>query len=138
MHVSNLIKLFVCICLACVFTVSTPYVSAADITSDGDTDDTPNVARDAVIIVNGQKMTGPNSMAQRRGARWLLPVLGLARALGDIAAISTATRTISVRRQTGASAEFDANLGVVRENGSMILTVSNVAEIVFPPNADEI
>src|SRR5207245_876514 len=101
-------------------------------------DDTPNVARDAVIIVNGQKMTGPNSMAQRRGARWLLPVLGLARALGDIAAISSATRTISVRRQTGASAEFDANLGAVRENGSMILTVSNAAEIVFPPNPDEI
>src|SRR5439155_1040927 len=38
----------------------------------------------------------------------------------------------------GASAEFDANLGVVRENGSMILTVSNVGEIVFPPNPDEI
>jgi hypothetical protein len=95
-------------------------------------------AQFALITVNGRPLTGPNSAARRHDGRILVPVVSVVRALGDEVAIDAAARSVSIRRQTGATSDFDARLGHVRENGSLILTVSNLGEIVFPPNPDEV
>lgn len=91
----------------------------------------------SLITVNGRLLSGPNSNAHRRDGRILIPVSSVARALGDRALIDPAARSVSVARQTGLTSDFDARLGHVRENGSLILTVSNTGEIVFSPNPDE-
>ena len=89
----------------------------------------------AAVIVNGRTLTGPNSSAQRIDGRILVPVVSIARSLGDTVGIDPAARSVSVRRQTGTNADFDVRLGQVRENGSLVLSVSNTGEIVFSPNA---
>ena len=89
------------------------------------------------IIVNGRTLTGPNSSAHRRDGLIFVPVSAVARSLGDDVKIDALRRTVTVRRQSGISAEFDARVGHIRENGSAILTISNAGEIVFPPNAEE-
>lgn len=89
------------------------------------------------IIVNGRTLTGPNSSAQRRGGRIFIPLAIVARSLGDAISIDASARIISVRRQTGTVAELNARLGQVRENGSLVLAVSNAGDIVFSPNVDE-
>jgi hypothetical protein len=94
--------------------------------------------RFALITVNGRPLTGPNSAAHRRDGRIMVPVISVVRALGDEAVIDAAARSVSVRRQTGSTSDFDARLGHVRENGSLILTVSNTGQIVFSPNPDEV
>jgi hypothetical protein len=90
------------------------------------------------IIVNDRTLTGPASTAQQRGGRIFLPVTSIARALGDTIKVDAATRMVEAHRQTGVRADFNAELGQVRENGSVILAVSNAADIIFPPNADEL
>lgn len=91
------------------------------------------------IIVNDRTLTGPvSSTAQQRGGRIFLPVVSIARSLGDTIKTDAATRTVEVHRQTGVVADFNAELRQVRENGSVILGVSNTADILFPPNADEL
>ena len=90
----------------------------------------------AAIIVNGRKLTGPDSQARRRNGLLMIPVTGVARALGDVVNIDAATRTVSVRRSTGMVADFDARTGVVRENGLDVLLVSNAGKIIFSPSAD--
>lgn len=90
------------------------------------------------IIVAERTLTGPQSFQQRRGGRIFLPVVAIARALGDAIKVDPAKRTIEVRRQTGIVAAFDAQLNQVSENGSLILSVSNAADILFPPNTDEL
>lgn len=92
----------------------------------------------ASITVNGRSLTGPNSAAQRRDGRTLIPTVRIARALGDEVAVDPAARLITVRRQTGLTADLDTRLGQVRENGSLVLTVSNASEIVFSPNPDDL
>lgn len=89
------------------------------------------------IVVNGRTLTGPNSSAHRRDGRVFLPVSAVAHSLGGEISIDIAARTVTVRRQSGIIAVFDARVGHVRENGSAILTVSSAGEIIFPPNADE-
>lgn len=91
-----------------------------------------------LVIVNGRTLTGPNSTAQSRGGRILIPVASVARALGDTLNINAAKRTVAINRQTGAVAVFDASLGQIRENGSVVLSISNSGEIAFPVNADEL
>ena len=91
----------------------------------------------ASIVVNGRTLTGPNSSAQRRDGRILIPIMAIARALGDAVNIDATARVINVRRQTGVSSDFDARLGQVRENGSSVLTISNAGAIIFTPNAAE-
>lgn len=91
----------------------------------------------AAVTVNGRTLSGPNSSAQRLNGRILVPVAAIARALGDVINMSAALRTVSVRRSTGVVAEIDAREGQVRENGSVVLAISNAGEINFPPNADE-
>lgn len=90
------------------------------------------------IIVAGRTLTGPQSFPQQRGGRMFLPLASIARALGDVIKVEQARRTVNVRRQTGVVAEFNAQLNQVSENGSLILSVSNTADIIFPPNTDEL
>ena len=85
----------------------------------------------SLITVNGRLLSGPNSNAHRRDGRILIPVSSVARALGDRAVIDPAARSVSVVRQTGLTSDFDARLGHVRENGSLILTVSNTGRSFF-------
>ncbi len=96
------------------------------------------VPSDATIIVNGRALTGPLSFPQQRGDRSFLPLASIARALGDKVSLNMQSRTVEVRRQTGVVADFNAQLNQVRENGSVILAVANTADIVFPPNPDEL
>jgi hypothetical protein len=91
-----------------------------------------------VILVNGRALAGPNSSAQLRGGRLFLPVATIAHALGDTLSSDATSRSVMVRRQTGTSAEFNAQLNQVRESGSVVLTVSGSDDLVFPPLAEEL
>jgi hypothetical protein len=88
------------------------------------------------ISVEGTALTGPFSLPQRRGERLLLPVVQIARALGDAVQTDAAARAVRVQRQTGVKADFDAALGVVRENGATVLVLSGTSDIDFPPQAE--
>jgi hypothetical protein len=107
-------------------------------TLPGGSDPSENEAKRFVaIVVNGRTLIGPNSSAQQIGGRLLIPVANVAASLGDVITIDPGARSVTVRRQTGVMADFDARLGQVRENGARILSVSTGAEIVFTgdPNA---
>jgi len=91
-----------------------------------------------VIIVNGRTLAGPNSSAQQRGGRLVLPIASIARALGDVIQSDATSRVVTVRRQGGVAAEFSAQLNQVRENGSVTLAISATADIVFPPDVQEL
>jgi len=86
-----------------------------------------------VIIVNERALVGPNSAAQLRGGRLLLPIATITEALGDTLSADSTLRVVTVRRQNGTIAVFNAPLNEVRENGAVILTVSGTADLVFPP-----
>ena len=86
-----------------------------------------------IIIVNERTLVGPNSSVQVRGGRLFLPVAAIAQALGDTFSSDAALRIVTVRRQTGSTAIFNASLNEVRENGAVILTVSGTADLIFPP-----
>lgn len=98
--------------------------------------DVPDANQLAAIIVNGRKLTGPNSQARRRDGVLLIPITSVANSLGDAVSVDTATRTISVRRQTGMVSDFDGRRGIVRENGLDVLLVSNAGKIIFSPSGD--
>lgn len=91
----------------------------------------------SAVIVNGRPLTGPNSSAQTRSGRILIPVASLARALGDSLSVDTIGRIVSVRRQDTSNILFSAALGQVLENGVVILSISNAAEITFTGNVEE-
>jgi len=92
----------------------------------------------SVIIVNGRTLTGPNSSAQQRGGRLFLPVATIARVLGDVIQSDATLRVVTVRHQNGVVADFNAQLNQVRENGSVSLAVSGTADIVFPPDTQQL
>ena len=92
----------------------------------------------SVIIVNERALVGPNTASQLRGGRLFLPVAAIAQALGDTLSFDPATRSVTVRRQNGTIAVFNAQLNEVRENGAVVLTVSGVADLIFPPTANEL
>jgi hypothetical protein len=98
----------------------------------------PGQVQFASIIIDGLTLTGPNSNAHRRDGRILVPVPSIARVLGYTVSIDTTARSVAVRRQNGSVADFDSRLGQVRENGSLVLTVSASGELVFSPFADEL
>ena len=104
---------------------------------DGDAQGT-SLPEGTVIIVNGRTLVGPNSSAQQRGGRLFLPVASIALALGDAIQSDATARVVTVRRQNGIVADFSAQLNQVRENGSATLTISSSADIVFPPDAQEL
>lgn len=112
---------------------ATERASTAEITDS--TEQKPQIQQ---ILVNGRALAGPNSSAQLRGGRLLLPVATIAQALGDTLTSDATSRLVIVRRQTGISAEFNAQLNQVRENGSLILTVSGTDDLLFPPITDEL
>ncbi|HEU4713172.1 MAG TPA: hypothetical protein VFS76_16490 [Pyrinomonadaceae bacterium] len=92
----------------------------------------------SVIIVNERALVGPNSAAQLRGGRLFLPIFTIAQALGDTLGSDAALRVVTVRRQSGTIAVFNAPLNEVRENGALILTVSGTADLIFPPSPNEL
>jgi hypothetical protein len=97
------------------------------------------VAQDkSVIIVNERALVGPNSAAQLRGGRLFLPVATIAQALGDTPSSDPQLRVVTIRRQNGTTAVFNAPLNEVRENGAVVLTISGTADLVFPPSANEL
>jgi hypothetical protein len=91
----------------------------------------------SVIIVNERSLVGPNSAAQLRGGRLFLPVATIAQALGDTVSSDSTQRVVTIRRQNGTTAVFNAPLNEVRENGAVVLTVSGTADLVFPPSPNE-
>jgi hypothetical protein len=92
----------------------------------------------SVIIVDERALAGPNSAAQLRGGRLFLPVATIANALGDTLSSDSTSRVVTIRRQNGTTAVFNAPLNEVRENGAVILTVSGTADLVFPPTPNEL
>src|ERR1041385_4775300 len=92
----------------------------------------------SVIIVNERALAGPNSAAQLRGGRLFLPVTTIAEALGDTLSSDSSQRVVTIRRQNGTTAVFNAPLNEVRENGAVILTISGTVDLVFPPTANEL
>jgi hypothetical protein len=95
-------------------------------------------AQPSLVSVSGRLLTGLHSLPQRRGGRVFLPVAAIARALGDQIDIDHAAQRVRVQRQTGIAAEFQSALGQVLENGSTVLRITTTADIVFPPNGDEL
>ena len=98
----------------------------------------PEPPRGTVIIVNERALVGPNSAAQQRGGRLYLPIATIAQALGDSLSSDPTLRVVTIRRQNGTTAVFNAPLNEVRENGAVILTVSGTADLVFPPTPNEL
>lgn len=99
---------------------------------------TTGAQESSVIIVNERALVGPNSAAQLRGGRLFLPVAAIAQALGDTLSSDSATRSVTVRRQNGTVAVFNAQLNEVRENGAVVLTVSGSADLIFTPAVSEL
>ncbi|MEK6321331.1 MAG: SdrD B-like domain-containing protein [Acidobacteriota bacterium] len=97
-----------------------------------------DLPKNATIVVADRPLTGSFSLPQQRGNRMFLPAIIVARALGDSVRVDAVARNLEVHRQTGIVASFDARLNQVRENGSIVLVVSDTADIVFPPNPDEL
>ena len=91
----------------------------------------------APVVVNGRELTGPNTLA-RTNPQIAVPVAAIARSLGDRISFDTASRSVTVVRQAGVTAAFDATLGQVLENGAVVLSVSNSREITFSPSSDEL
>ena len=92
----------------------------------------------SVIIVNERALVGPNTAVQLRGGRLFLPIAAIAQALGDTFNSDSTLRVVTIRRQNGTVAVFNAPLNEVRENGAVILTVSGTADLVFPPTPNEL
>ncbi len=141
MNGSFLFRITLFVCLACLFTLATPVLTDAKPGPGKKVPTNTTAAKKqgqfAAIIVNGRTLTGPNSNAVNRNGRVAVPVIAIARALGDTVSIDVSARRISVKRQTGETADLDARLGQVRENGSVMLAVSNAGELIFTPNADQ-
>ena len=92
----------------------------------------------SVIIVNERVLVGTNSVPQVRGGRLFLPIAIIAEALGDNFNSDSIQRMVTIRRQNGTVAVFNAPLNEVRENGAVILTISGSADLVFPPTPNEL
>lgn len=165
MDISKSLRAAIAVCLACtlVFSATASSIARAAIFRAGDEKESRKTSNESspgtlnttgtaapgqpqptpqqqqtTIIVDGRTLTGPQSFPQQRGGRLFLPVTSIARALGDVVTVDTAARAVVVRRQTGTVAEFNAQLNQVSENSSLILSTSGTADIVFPPNADEL
>lgn len=86
--------------------------------------------------MDGRLLTGAFTATEQRGERLFVPVVTLARALGDSVRVRASDRVVEVRRVSGVVADFDAALGQVRENGVPTLLAGGAGEVVFPPNPD--
>ena len=128
-------KKYKCFALSflCLFVATTVL---ADVPNNDPSD--PAGRKPGVIIVNERALVGPNSAAQLRGGRLFLPIATIAQALGDTLSSDSAARIVTIRRQNGTTAIFNASLNEVRENGAVILSVSGTAGLVFPPTPNEL
>jgi hypothetical protein len=124
------------LCLLYLFVAQTAFGYRSDAAKP--TPPKPASQENSVIIVNERALVGPNSAAQLRGGRLFLPVATIATALGDTFSADSTLRTVTIRRQDGTTAIFNAPLNEVRENGAVILTVSGTADLVFPPTPNEL
>src|SRR5215208_7559017 len=122
----TLLRVFMILTLACAATAREPVPGKTGV-QDG-----------TVIIVNERALVGPNSAAQLRGGRLFLPIATIAQALGYTLSSDSTLRVVTIRRQNGTTAVFNAPLNEVRENGSVILTVSGTADLIFPPTPNEL
>src|SRR5215208_1868305 len=122
----TLLRVFMILTLACVATAREPVPGKTGV-QDG-----------TVIIVNERALVGPNSAALLRGGRLFLPIATIAQALGDTLSSDSTLRPVTIRRQNGTTAVFNAQLNEVRENGAVILTVSGTADLFFPPTPNEL
>ena len=125
------------LCFVCLFVAQTAFGYANDAAKPAPPK--PATSQDtSVIIVNERTLVGPNSAAQLRGGRLFLPVATIAQALGDTFSSDSTLRIVTIRRQNGTTAIFNAALNEVRENGALVLTVSGTADLVFPPTSNEL
>lgn len=92
----------------------------------------------AAISVNGRPLTGPNSTARKTARGMSLPVGSVGRALGDRISIQPEARRITVSRSDGTSAELDGRSGVISENGSTKLSLSNLQTVSFSADLDSV
>jgi len=97
-----------------------------------------DLPKNATIVVGERPLAGSFSLPQQRGSRMFLPVVSISRALGDSVTVDSASRSVEVHRQTGLVASFDARQNQVRENGAIVMVVSDTADIIFPPSPDEL
>ena len=137
MNSSTLRKVLILVCLTGLHTMLAPFrvLASADVDK---TDIKPAVQNQfATIIINGRTLTGPFSSALRRDGGVFIHLMAVARGLGDSVSIDAASRTVSVRRQTGSTGVLDARLGQIRENGSVVLSISDASSIIFTPDAEE-
>jgi hypothetical protein len=135
----NLLRIIIVLTLASV-TMARSTVLGYGIKSDP-VEPTPSktaVQERSVIIVNERALVGPNSAAQLRGGRLFLPIATIAQALGDTLSSDSTLRIVTIRRQNGTTAVFNAQLNEVRENGAVVLIVSGTADLVFPPTLNEL
>jgi hypothetical protein len=124
------------LCFLCLFVAHTALANGNDAAKPAAPKPAPQDT--SVIIVNERALVGPNSAAQLRGGRLFLPIATVAQALGDTISADSASRIVTIRRQNGTTAIFNAPLNEVRENGAVILTVSGTAGLVFPPTPYEL
>src|SRR6185503_6471419 len=124
------------LCLLCLFVANT--VLGNDSSVKPATPKPAAAQEQSVIIVNERALVGPNSAIQMRGGRLFLPVATIAQALGDTFSSDATQRVVTIRRQNGTVAIFNAPLNEVRENGALALTVSGTADLVFPPTPNEL
>src|ERR1043165_5817030 len=133
-------KLFRILVILAVSCVAMARFTALGSNSDAAKPPTPKAGtqESSVIIVDERTLVGPNSAAQLRGGRLFLPIAIIAQALGDTFSSDATLRVVTIRRQTGTTAIFNAPLNEVRENGALVLTVSGTADLVFPPTSNEL
>ncbi|HJQ27527.1 MAG TPA: hypothetical protein VKA60_26815 [Blastocatellia bacterium] len=124
-----------CLLLIAAFVLAGLPVCAAGQSADQDKSE---VTANTRIMVGERVLIGPASAPEHHGATVFLPVVSIARALGDEASVNPAARTASVRRQNGVAADFSAQTHQVRENGAVILLISSAAEIVFPLDGEQL
>ena len=120
--------------------VSLAYASTGQVTRQDEnaSNESTTDEQQLVIEVNGQVLTGPFSLSQRRGKRIFLPIGSIAKALGDTLTIKTSAQIVEVRRQTGEVIELDLQLKQIRENGSPVLNFTDTGDINLSLNTDEL
>ncbi len=122
----------------CTLLLATVLAASPTLAIGDDEETGPNQIGFAAVVLNGRTLTGPNTSAQRRNGRILVPVSAVARALGDVLVVDVGAKTVSVRRRDGIEAVFESTPGIVREAARPVLTISGQSEIVFTANADEL
>ncbi|MFL6373608.1 MAG: stalk domain-containing protein [Pyrinomonadaceae bacterium] len=113
----------------------------ADLPGGGDDKGTPAKGQVGFwpILINGRAVTGPNSLAQTRDGRLMVPISTIARILGDRVILDVDKQQISVIRQTGTAASFNLRLGQITENGSVVLTITSTLQLSpFTPDTDAV